>query len=106
MFKKIGHGSGGFITEDEDATGMSKLQWARILVKLDGRSLPCSTQVVVGSGCFSILLCWEFLPWFVSVVPSHGILVNGVSKDREEGEGSSHATCSGRPKERSIQVEA
>ena len=40
---------------------MTELQWARILVKLDGRSLLSSAQVVVGSGCFSILLWWEFL---------------------------------------------
>ncbi|RVX14301.1 hypothetical protein CK203_017272 [Vitis vinifera] len=42
----------GFITEDEDTTGMSELQWARILAKLDGRSLPSSTQVAVGQGVF------------------------------------------------------
>ena len=106
VFRKIGDGCRGFITEDEDTTGMSELQWARILAKLDGRSLPSSTQVAVGSGCFSILLWWEFPPWHVQVVLSRGNLVNGVSEDREEGEGSSRATYSGRSKERSVQVEA
>ena len=56
VFKKIGDGCGGFITEDEDTIGMIELQWARILVKLDERSLPSSAHVAVGSGCFSILL--------------------------------------------------
>ena len=106
VFRKIGDGCRGFITEDEDTTGMSELQWARILAKLDGRSLPSSTQVAVGSGCFSILLWWEFPPWYVQVVLSRGNLVNGVSEDREEGEGSSRVTYSGRSKERSVQVEA
>ena len=42
VFKKIGDGCGVFITKDEDTTCMAELQWARILVKLDGRSLPSS----------------------------------------------------------------
>ena len=29
---------------------MFELQWVRILVKLDGRSLPSSTQIVGGQG--------------------------------------------------------
>ena len=49
--------------------------------------------------CFFILLWWEFPPWFVKVVPSHGNHVNCVTVAREESEGSSHATCGGRSKE-------
>ena len=106
VFKKFGDGCEGFISEDEDTTCMTELQWARILVKLDGRSLLSSAQVVVGSGCFSILLWWEFPPWFVQVVLSLGIHVNGTTVAREEDEGNSHATCSGRSKESLVQVEA
>ncbi|KAL6350101.1 hypothetical protein AAG906_004039 [Vitis piasezkii] len=94
MFKKFGDGCKGFISEDEDTTCMTELQWARILVKLDGRR------------CFSILLWWEFSPWFVQVVLSLRIHVNGTTVAREEDEGSSRATCSGRSKESLVQVEA
>ena len=67
VFKKIGDGCGGFITIDEDATFLIELQWARILVKLAGRDLPSTTQIVVGSGCYSIQLWWETPPWFVTI---------------------------------------
>ena len=100
VFKKIGDGCGVFITEDEDTASMAELQWAKILVKLDIRSLPSSAQVVVGSGCFSVLLWWEFPLWFVQVVPSRRSPVDGlievgeVIEVGEEEDGSPCTTCS------------
>ena len=38
VFKKISDGCGCFIAVDEDTTFFTELQWAGILVKLDGRS--------------------------------------------------------------------
>ena len=84
---------------------MPELQWARILVKLDEVCLV-QPRLWWGQCVFFILLWWEFPPWFVKVVPSHGNHVNCVTVAREESEGSSHATCGGRSKERSVQVEA
>ena len=54
VFKMIGDGCAGFIAMDENTASMVELQWARILVKLVGRDLPSSIQIVVGSGSFSI----------------------------------------------------
>ncbi|RVW28886.1 hypothetical protein CK203_048076 [Vitis vinifera] len=42
-------------------------EWARILVKYDGRVLPKSLQVVVGCSSFSIQLWWEAPPRFSMV---------------------------------------
>ena len=39
---------------DEDTALLSHLQWARILVKYDGRIMPGSLQVDVGSFSFVI----------------------------------------------------
>ncbi|RVW55950.1 hypothetical protein CK203_078805 [Vitis vinifera] len=47
VFKKIGDGCGGFIVVDEDIAFFTKLQWARILVKLEGKELPSSLEIVV-----------------------------------------------------------
>ncbi|RVW91099.1 hypothetical protein CK203_039965 [Vitis vinifera] len=58
VFKKIGDGCRGFIAVNEDTAFFSKLQWARILVKLVGKELPSSLEIVVGSGCFAGQL-WE-----------------------------------------------
>ena len=65
VFKKIGDGCRGFIAVNEDTAFFSKLQWARILVKLVGKELPSSLEIVVGSGCFAGQLWWEIHPWFV-----------------------------------------
>ena len=67
VFKLIKDGCGGFIAEDENMTSMAELQWARILVKLVGRDLPTSVQIVVGLGSFSFNCggkpCLGFLKW-------------------------------------------
>ena len=39
-------------------------------MKLEGKELPSSLEIVVGLGCFSIQLWWETHPWFVQVVPA------------------------------------
>ena len=67
MFKKLGDWCEGFVTVDEDIVLLSHLQWARILVKYDGRVLPKSLQVVVGCSSFSIQLWWEAPPRFSMV---------------------------------------
>ncbi|KAL6331633.1 hypothetical protein AAG906_011573 [Vitis piasezkii] len=58
--------------------------WVRVL------GLPLhlwSREVVVGSGCFFVLLWWEFPPWFVHVVPLRGSHVDGLTMAREEEDG-------------------
>ena len=54
VFKLIGDGCGGFIAMDDKTDSMAELQWARLLVKMVGRDLPTSVQIVAGSGCFSV----------------------------------------------------
>ena len=60
----------------------------------------------MGSGCFFVLLWWEFPPWFVHVVPLQGSHVDGLTMAREEEDVSSRNTYNKSPKERFAQVEA
>ena len=83
MFKKIGDGCGGFIAVDEYIAFFMELQWARILVKLEGKELPSSQEIVVGSGCFAIQLWWETHPSFVRVVLASKNCMAGSSRVRE-----------------------
>ena len=69
VFIKIGDCCGGFVAMDEGLVNSVQIQWARILVRLNGRSLPVSLQLVVGSMCYSIQLWWEVPPKFSKVVP-------------------------------------
>ncbi|RVX21574.1 hypothetical protein CK203_002339 [Vitis vinifera] len=63
VFRKLGDSCGGLVAVDEDTTNFSQLQWARILVKSDGKDLPGALNLVVGSLCFAIQLWWEVPPW-------------------------------------------
>ncbi|RVX14661.1 hypothetical protein CK203_011960 [Vitis vinifera] len=47
VLQKIGNYCKGFIIVDEDTASLSQLQWAKILVKLDGKDFPSTLQVVV-----------------------------------------------------------
>ena len=90
VFIKIGGCcGGGFVAVDEGSVNLVQLQWARILVRLNGRSLPASLQLVVGFTCYSIQLWWEVPPKFSMVVPrscSNGSLESKVRGD--DGGGS------------------
>ncbi|RVW52909.1 hypothetical protein CK203_110630 [Vitis vinifera] len=63
---------------------------ARLLVKTDGKNLPRSLHVVVGSLCFTIQLWWEVPPWVSVAVPTQG---RGWSKG-DEGCMDSHVGSS------------
>ena len=60
--KRIGESCGGFIAVDESTGFMTELSWARMLVKVDGRVLPNSIEVVDGTKSFDIQLWWEIPP--------------------------------------------
>ena len=72
VLKKIGDSCGGFVAVDEDTAHLRHLQWARVLVRYDGRRMPGMLKVVVGLSCFSIQLWWEVPPWFSTEVSSCG----------------------------------
>ncbi|RVW13055.1 Transposon TX1 uncharacterized 149 kDa protein [Vitis vinifera] len=78
VFKLIGDGCGGFIAVDENTNSMAELQWARMLVKVVGRDLPTSVQIVVG--------------W----CRRGSLFGKGPSVDEEEVGGGSRAACKGK----------
>ena len=102
MFKKIGDGCGGFIAVDEYIAFFMELQWARILVKLEGKELPSSLEIVVRSGCFAIQLWWETHPSFVQVVSASKNCMAGSSRVREAIEEKPRADYCGDLRERVV----
>ena len=93
VFEKIGDCCGGFVAVDESTAAFNELQWARLLVKLEGIEWPSSLQVVIGTTCFAFQLWWEVLPRVFEVFP---VIRNGSRKEqevREEDRGASRAGC-------------
>ena len=95
VFKLIGDGCGGLIAMDENTDFMVELQWARLLVKVVGKDLPTSVQLVVGSRCFSVQLWWEIPPWFSQVVPMGSVREKGDTEVEDEVGSGSGAVCRG-----------
>ena len=92
VLKKIGDYCGGFVTMDESTNAFKELQWARVLVKLEGLEWPSSLQVVIDTTCFAIQLWWEVLPRVSEVFP---VSRNGSGKEevREKDERASLVNC-------------
>ncbi|RVW97163.1 hypothetical protein CK203_030079 [Vitis vinifera] len=86
VFKKIGDSCGGFIAMDESTGALKELQWARILVKVEGMGGPSSLQVVIGTSCYAIQLWWEMLPRMTDVIPA-GMYGKGKKMEVREEEG-------------------
>ena len=92
VFIKIGDCCGGFVAMDEGSVNSVQIQWVRILVRLNGRSLPVSSQLVVESMCYSIQLWWEIPPKFSKVVPRSCSEGSPESKVRGDDDGGPHAS--------------
>ncbi|WJZ85239.1 hypothetical protein VitviT2T_004785 [Vitis vinifera] len=104
VFKLIGDGCGGLINVDEKTFSMANLQWARLLVRVEGRDFPSSVQLVEGSGCYSIQLWWEVQPWYSQVMPvGSGCRKGDTETEDEEGSGLGDV-CRGNVLEKEAQL--
>ena len=54
FFNKVGDAHGGYLGVDQETTGGKNLQWARILIKINGRKVSGRLQVVVRQLCFTV----------------------------------------------------
>ena len=100
----IGDGCGGLINVDEETFSMANLQWARLLVRVEGRDFPSSVQLVEGSGCYSMQLWWEVQPWYSQVMPAgSGCRKGDTEIEDEEGSGLGDV-CRGNVLEKEAQL--
>ena len=56
MFRKLGDSCGGFLVVDNNIANFEQVQWARLLVRTEGKDLPRLLQLVVDSSCCVIQL--------------------------------------------------
>ena len=62
ILRRIGEACGGFLAVDYQTEKMEELQWARLLVKRNGETLPNAVEVWVEESCYSVTLWWEVRP--------------------------------------------
>ena len=82
---------------DKDTTLKTKILWARVLVRLEGKERPSMVNILAGMQSFGLQGWWEFPSWSANVYPSKGDckMVNQKwEKREEEDEGLTHASQS------------
>ena len=81
LLKRLGDPCGGSLAMEKDTTLHGTLQWARILVKSNGRKVLATIHMEVGILSFSIHLCWKNLSWVILVYPNRNCTGREVSED-------------------------
>lgn len=59
VLSRVGDECGGFIAIDPQTAKLEELQWARILVKMDGEVKPCMLEIGVEEEVYALVLWWE-----------------------------------------------
>ncbi|RVW15618.1 hypothetical protein CK203_077765 [Vitis vinifera] len=62
VLRRVGDACGGFLDVDPRTESMEELQWARILIRLDGVNIPGSLVIGVEEMSYSLSLWWEAVP--------------------------------------------
>ena len=69
ILKKIGDACRGFLVLDKVTTLRTKVMWARMLIKVVGKSRPSAVNILEGSRSFELQIWWEIPPWLAEVYP-------------------------------------
>ena len=59
ILRRVGEECGGFLAVDTQTEKLEELQWARILVKVNGDELPNAVEIWVDERCYVLTLWWE-----------------------------------------------
>ena len=62
ILKKIGDSCGGFLAIDKETDLRVKVAWARILLKVKGKTRPTFVHILDWGRSFELQIWWEILP--------------------------------------------
>ncbi|KAL6324765.1 hypothetical protein AAG906_018292 [Vitis piasezkii] len=69
ILKRVGEECGGFLAVDTQTEKLEELQWARLLVKVNGDVFPSAVEIWVDERCYVLTLWWEIRP-LLRIFPS------------------------------------
>ena len=83
ILRQIGDACGGFVTLDKNTEERKEVKWARILIKVEGKSRPSVVNILEGPRSFELQIWWEIAPWVTGVYPvsSGEVLKNPEEED-------------------------
>ncbi|RVW12420.1 hypothetical protein CK203_107253 [Vitis vinifera] len=62
VLKRVGDACGGFLDVDPQTESLEELQWARVLVRSDGKTFPDTLELGFEETTYSVTLWWERMP--------------------------------------------
>ena len=86
ILRRVGEECGGFLAIDSQTEKLEELQWARILVKLNGEEMPNMMEIWVEGVCYSLTLWWE-VRQVMRLVPTEKSGKKSGAEREVEGEG-------------------
>ena len=86
ILKKIGDACGGFLALDKVTTLRTEVMWARMLIKVVGKSRPSAVNILEGSRSFELQIWWEIPPWLAEVYPACSRVETENPKEEDDGQ--------------------
>ena len=86
ILRKIGDACGGFVAVDKNTEMKTEVKWARMLVKMVGKSRPSVVNILEGPRSFEMQIWWEVSPWGSGVYPVGARAEAEISEVEEEAE--------------------
>ena len=62
VLRRVGDECGGFVAIDPQTAKLEELQWARILVKMDGEAKPSTLEIGIEEEAYTLVFWWELRP--------------------------------------------
>ena len=85
ILKKIGDACGRFLALDKVTTLRTEVMWAKMLIKLVGKSRPTAANILEGSRSFELQIWWETPPWLPKVYPTSSNAEAKIPKEEDDG---------------------
>ena len=84
ILRKIGDTCGGFMEVDKNTEKKKEVKWARMMIKMVGKSRPRVVNILEGPRSFELQIWWEVSPWVTGVHPvSSRAVVKNPEVDEE-----------------------
>ena len=85
ILTKLGDACGGFVAVDKNTEMKTEVKWARMLIKMVGKSRPSVVNILEGPRSFELQIWWEVSPWVSGVYPIVSRAEAKIPEEEEEG---------------------
>ena len=86
ILRKLGDACGGFVALDKNTEMKMEVKWAKMLIKVVGKSRSSVVNILKGPRSFELQIWWEISPWVTGVYPVSSREEAKNSEEEDDGE--------------------